>query len=140
MMSYDERLRRFREEKEQKEQKEKAKKDKERQEAYKRYQEEYRLLHGQMKTSAELAHDRMLRRKALEEEKRKKREKEEERKQYVISRTVSVYDEKWLQREPREEDLYTLEELHNPPEEETGRINWEYWNKLVSEVKKILQN
>ena len=142
MMSYEERLRRFKEEKEQKEQKEKAKKQKAREEAYKRYQEQYRLLHGQMKTSAELAHDRMLRRKALEEEKRKKREKEEERKQYFISRTVSVYNEKYTEREPREEDLYTKEELMNIElfPEETGRINWEYWNKLVSEVKKILQN
>lgn len=139
-MTYEERLRRFKEEKERKEQKEKAKKEKERKEAYRQYQEQYRLLHGQMKTSAELARDRMLRRKALEEEKRKKREKEEENKHYIISRTVSVYNEKWIEREAREEDLYTKEELMNPPEEETGRINWEYWNKLVSEVKKILQN
>ena len=139
-MTYKERLRRFREEKEKMELKEKKKREEARQEAYKRYQEQYRLAHGQMKTSAELARDRMLRRKALEQEKRKKREKEEENKHYIISRTVSVYNEKWIEREPREEDLYTKEELMNPPEEETGRINWEYWNKLVSEVKKILQN
>jgi len=139
-MTYEERLRRFREEKEKMELKEKKKREEARQEAYRQYQEQYRLAHGQMKTSKELARDRMLRRKALEEEKRKKREKEEERKQYVISRTVSVYNEKWIEREPREEDLYTKEELMNPPEGEDGRINWDFYQKLVAEVKKILQN
>lgn len=139
-MTIKEKLRRFKEEKERKAAKEKEKKEKARQEAYKRYQEQYRLAHVQMKTSAELAHDRMLRRKALEKEKRKKREKEEEKKKYITSRTVSVYNEKWIEREPREEDLYTKEELMNPPEEESGRINWSTWNRLVNEYRSKLQN
>lgn len=140
MLTFEEKLRRFKEEKERQEEKEKKKKEKARQEAYKRYQEQYRLAHGQMKTSAELARDRMLRRKALEQEKRKKREKEEEKKKYITSRTVSVYNEKWVEREPREEDLYTKEELMNPPEEETGRINIDVWNRLAKECRIMLGN
>ena len=137
MLTIEEKLRRFREEKELKAAKEKKKKEKARQEAYKRYQEQYRLAHGQMKTSAELARDRMLRRKALEEEKRKKREKEDAKKKYITSRTVSVYNEKWIEREAREEDLYTKEELMNPPEGETGRLSDRFW-ELIEEVKKEL--
>lgn len=139
-MTIKEKLRRFKEEKERKAAKEKEKKEKARQEAYRQYQEQYRLAHGQMKTSAELARDRMLRRKALEEEKRKKREKEEEKKKYITSRAVSVYGEKWLERDPREEDLYTKSELMNPPEGETGRINWSAWFRLVNEYRSKLEN
>lgn len=140
MLTFEEKLRRFKEEKERQEEKEKKKKEKARQEAYKRYQEQYRIAHGQMKTSAELARDRMLRRKALEQEKRKKREKEEEKKKYITSRTVSVYGEKWLERFPDEADLYTLEQLFNPPEDETGRINIDVWNRLVNEYRSKLLN
>lgn len=139
-MTYEEKLKRFKEEKERKAAKEKEKKEKARQEAYKRYQEQYRLAHGQMKTSAELARDRMLRRKALEEEKRKKREKEDAKKKYITSRTVSVYNEKWIEREAREEDLYTKEELMNPPEGETGVIRWDVWERLVNEYRSKLEN
>jgi len=140
MLTIEDKLRRFKEEKERKAAKEKEKKEKARQEAYKRYQEQYRLAHGQMKTSKELAHDRMLRRKALEKEKKKKREKEEEKKKYIISRTVSVYSEKWIEREAREEDLYTKEELMNPPEGETGTIRWDVWERLVNEYRSKLEN
>lgn len=143
MLTFEEKLRRFREEKERQKEKEKKKKEKARKEAYRQYQEQYRLAHGQMKTSAELARDRMLRRKALEEEKRKKREKEDAKKKYITSRTVSVYNEKWIEREAREEDLYTEYELHHIEElypEETGRINWSVWERLVNEYISKLRN
>ncbi len=140
MLTFEEKLRRFREEKERQKEKEKKKKEKERQEAYRQYQEQYRLAHGQMKTSKELARDRVLRRKALEQEKRKKREKEDAKKKYITSRTVSVYGEKWLEREAREEDLYTKSELMNPPEGETGAIRWDVWERLVNEYRSKLEN
>lgn len=77
----------------------------------------------------------------LDEEKRKKREYYhiQNQKKYWKTHTP-IYRTNGMEREAREEDLYTLEELFNPPEEETGRINIEVWNRLVNEYRSKLQN
>lgn len=36
-------------------------------------------------------------------------------------------------------DLYTKEELMNPPEGETGRLNWLQWDKMVEECRRMFQ-
>lgn len=38
-----------------------------------------------------------------------------------------------------DEDLYTKEELMNPPEGETGRLNWLQWDKMVEECRRMFQ-
>ncbi len=71
----------------------------------------------------------------------RKRRIKEKRLEY-IERTVSIYGG-WLEREPREEDLYTEYELKHIEElypEETGRINWSSWTRLVNEYRSKLQN
>lgn len=87
---------------------------------------------------AEKQAEREKKEKNLDEEKRKKREyyHEQNQKRYWKTHTP-VYRTNTMQRESRETDLYTLEELHNPPEEETGRIRWDVWERLVAEVKRI---
>ena len=34
-------------------------------------------------------------------------------------------------------DLYTKEELMNPPEGEVGRLNWLQWDKMVEECRRM---
>ena len=77
----------------------------------------------------------------LDEEKRKKREyyHEQNQKRYWKTHTP-VYRTNTMERESRETDLYTKEELMNPPEEETGRIRWDVWTRLVNEYISKLQN
>ena len=120
MLTFEEKLRRFKEEKERQKEKEKKKRKK----RIKEYQAAYRLAHGH---------------KPRKKQARKRRIKEK-RLEFIEQRTVSVYNERWIEREPREEDLYTLEELHNPPEEETGAIRWDVWERLVKECRSMLGN
>ncbi len=51
----------------------------------------------------------------------------------------NIYSSPVVEREPREEDLYSKDELLNIetlfPEEE-GRINWSVWNQLVENFHK----
>lgn len=77
----------------------------------------------------------------LDEEKRKKREyyRIQNQKRYW-STHIPIYRTNGMEREAREEDLYTLEELFNPPEHETGRINIDVWNRLVKECRIMLGN
>lgn len=77
----------------------------------------------------------------IDEETRKKRQyyHEQNQKRYWKTHTP-VYRTNTMQRESREEDLYTLEELFNPPEEETGRINIDVWDRLVKECRIMLGN
>lgn len=39
----------------------------------------------------------------------------------------------------RNEDLYTKEELQNPPEGEAGRLNWLQWDKMVEECRRMFR-
>lgn len=82
-----------------------------------------------------------------QQEAEKERKKEERKIQLKIKNRerywqqhIPVYRTNTMERESREEDLYTLEELFNPPEHETGRINIEVWNRLVKECRIMLGN
>ena len=90
---------------------------------------------------AEKERKRLEKEKNLDEEKLKKRQyyHEQNQKRYWKTHTP-VYRTNTMQRDSREEDLYTLEELFNPPEEESGRINVEVWNRLVKECRIMLGN
>lgn len=132
-MTYEEKLRRFREEKERQKEKEKKKREK----RIKEYQAAYRKAHGH-KTRKQQARERRIKEKRLEKEREVRENERQERLAFIEQRTISIYSEKWLERDPRNEDLYTLEELFNPPEEETGRINKDVWDRLVNEVRTLL--
>ena len=80
----------------------------------------------------------------LDEEKRKKREYYHIQNQKKYWKThVPIYHTNDMERESREEDLYTEYELHHIEElypEETGRINWSSWERLVNEYRSKLEN
>lgn len=77
----------------------------------------------------------------IDEEIRKRRAYYHERNQKRYwKRHTPVYRTNTMERESREEDLYTKEELMNPPEEESGRINIDVWNRLVKECRIMLGN
>lgn len=91
--------------------------------------------------------DVVIPRQEAEKKAEKERKKEERKIQLKIKNRerywqqhIPVYRTNTMQRESREEDLYTLEELFNPPEHETGRINIEVWNRLVKECRIMLGN
>lgn len=133
MLTFEEKLRRFQEEKERKAAKEKEKREK----RIKEYQAAYRKAHGH-KTRKQQARERLIKQKRLEKQREVRENERLERLAFIEQRTISVYNEKWLERFPDEDDLYTLEELFNPPEEETGRINKDVWDRLVNEVRTLL--
>lgn len=134
MTSYDEKLRRYLEEKERQEQKKKARQAK----AYKEYQAAYRKAHGH-KTRQEQARERRIKQKRMEKEREARENERQERLMFIEQRTVSFYGEKWCEKEIPEEMLYTKEELMNPPEGETGRLNWLQWDKMVEECRRMFQ-
>lgn len=86
------------------------------------------------------------------QEAEKKAEKERKKEERKIQLKIKNRERYWQQhipvyrtngrveREAREDDLYTLEQLFNPPEEETGRINIDVWNRLVKECRIMLGN
>lgn len=93
---------------------------------------------------AEKEKKRLEKEKNLDEEKRKKREYWHIQNQKKYWKThVPIYHTNDMERDSREEDLYTEYELHHIEElypEETGRINWSTWERLVNEYKSKLQN
>ena len=132
-MTYEEKLRRFREEKERQEQKKKEKQKKHEKE----YQAAYRKAHGH-KTRKQQARERLIKQKRLEKEREVRENERLERLMFIEQRTISVYCTKWYEREMPEEEMYTKEQLLNPPPEETGRLSERYW-ALIDEVKKIFE-
>lgn len=51
---------------------------------------------------------------------------------------LPVYRTKYVERFPDNEELYTKEELMNPPEGESGRINWDVWELLVRKTRESI--
>lgn len=51
---------------------------------------------------------------------------------------IPIYRQKYMERQTSDDDLYTKEELMNPPEGEYGKINWTVWDRLVEKVKNDL--
>lgn len=88
-----------------------------------------------------------LEREQAEKEERRSAEKIKERKHLYYIQVVKPKKEKpfiygndsRFEREPREEDMYTKEELMNPPEGEVGRINWLKWNEVVEECRRMFR-
>lgn len=93
---------------------------------------------------AEKERKRLEKEENLDEEKRKKREYWHIQNQKKYWKThVPIYRTNDMERDSREEDLYTEYELHHIEElypEETGRINWSTWERLVNEYRSKLQN
>lgn len=93
---------------------------------------------------AEKVRKRLEKEKNLDEEKRKKRQYYHEQNQKKYWKThVPIYHTNDMERESREEDLYTEYELRHIEElypEESGRINWSSWFRLVNEYRSKLEN
>ena len=87
---------------------------------------------------------RLEKEKNLDEEKRKKREYYHIQNQKKYWKThVPIYHTNDMEREMREEDLYTEYELHHIEElypEESGRIDWSSWFRLVNEYRSKFEN
>lgn len=88
-------------------------------------------LRKQRQTQAD-AKRRMMMRKILEIQ----RKEEEERRIMNEARMAREIDMKGFFGDG---ELYTKEELMNPPEGETGRIRWQVWDRMVSECKHMLK-
>lgn len=87
--------------------------------------EEYKLIRQREKEAQKAQELAEMKRRQLEEEERLRE-----------MRTLNIYHTKYQERFPDENELYTKDELMNPPEGETGRLSERYW-ELIEEVKKI---
>lgn len=55
--------------------------------------------------------------------------------------SLTIYQSHQVEREPNEDNLYSLYELQHIEElfpEEEGRINWIIWNKIIDKYRKTL--
>ena len=55
-----------------------------------------------------------------------------------LRRDIQIYHQKFIERESKEDDLYTLYELQHIEElypNERGRIKWHNWEKIVEQVR-----
>ena len=60
-------------------------------------------------------------------------QKAQEKPQIEFSRTICIYNTKYIERYASDEDLYqTREELENA---EPNNINWKLWDELVRQTK-----
>ena len=76
------------------------------------------------------------RRKQMQRQLEIQRMEDEERKEKERSRQAREIDMKGFFGDG---ELYTKEELMNPPEGETGRIRWQVWDRMVSEFQHMLK-
>lgn len=61
-----------------------------------------------------------------------RRERKKEPQILIISRGFNVYNNKYIEREIADEDLYTTrEELQEAEKRGEGKINWYIWDKLL---------
>ena len=57
----------------------------------------------------------------------------------AFSRTLCIYNTKYIERYASDEDLYqTREELENAEKRGEGKLNWKLLDKLIEETKKML--
>lgn len=83
----------------------------------------------------------MMRMKAEEEIARQEAltQAQEERDRQLLRMPIPIYGTKYIERFPSDDrSVYTKEELMNPPEGESGRINWKKWRESVKATKKLL--
>lgn len=107
------------------ERKKRREKEKKALQALKRKQE-YKLIRQREKEAQKAQELAEIKRRQLEEEERLRE-----------MRTLNIYHTKYWERFPDENELYTKDELMNPPEEETGRLSQRFW-EIIEEVKKII--
>lgn len=63
----------------------------------------------------------------------KEAQKEKESRFQPLSRTIIIYSNRFIERFIDDDDVYqSIDELK---QDESGRINWEVWNKLVKQTK-----
>ena len=75
----------------------------------------------------------------LSTSKRKLAQKAQEQQIEVFSRTISIYNSKYVERFADENELYTTrEELKEAEENNEGKINWELWQTLVNSTRQEL--
>lgn len=59
----------------------------------------------------------------------------------VISRTMHIYNSRYIERFADENELYTTrEQLKQAEERGEGKIKWDKFNELVEQTKQMLQN
>ena len=81
--------------------------------------------------------------KALAKQQSKKQEKTPQKAQEqqieAFSRTITIYNTKYIERFVGEDDLYvTREQLKEAEERGEGKVNWDRFNELVNKTRKDL--
>ena len=67
-------------------------------------------------------------------------QKAQEQPQIELSRTIHIYNVKYIERFADDEDLYqTREELMEAERRGEGKINWDKWDELVNKTKNDLK-
>lgn len=67
-------------------------------------------------------------------------QKAQKRQTEAFSRTISIYNSKYVERFIGEDDLYTTrEELMEAEQRGEGKIKWDKWDSLVNKTKKDLK-
>lgn len=83
--------------------------------------------------------------KALDKQQSKKKEKTSQndwkQPQIEVSRTIHIYNVKYIERFADDDDLYqTREELMEAEQRGEGKVNWSRFNEIVEQTKQILNN
>lgn len=70
--------------------------------------------------------------------------KKEEEKKLIVEKTIiicSIYDNRYIERFPSDEDVYnTREEIMEAEKRYEGKINWDKFNQLVEKTKIEIKN
>lgn len=75
----------------------------------------------------------------LSTDKEKSRQKAQEQQIEAISRIISIYNSRYIERFADENELYqSREELKQAEKNNEGKINWELWQTLVNSTKQEL--
>lgn len=68
-------------------------------------------------------------------------EKAQKQQTEAISRTIYIYNTKYIERFIGEDDLYTTrEQLEEAEQRGEGKVNWDKFNEIVEETKQMLNN
>jgi hypothetical protein len=79
--------------------------------------------------------------KQQSKEQEKTSQKPQKQPQIELSRTIHIYNIKYVERFADDEDLYqTREELMEAERRGEGKINWDRFNEIVEQTKQILNN
>lgn len=109
--------------------------------ARKKAREQARARREEEERKKRIAKDAEIRKRREEKQAELQRKMEEEEAERLARqmRTIPISHKKWMARERDDSELYTLYELQHIEElypEESGRINWSVWAKVVNEFKR----